>query len=270
MAKSRFEGKVVWVTGASSGIGEALAQELSREGARLVISARRAELLEALKARCARPDDVAILPMDVAKTELAKSHVEQALAAFGKVDVMVHNAGIGQRSLISETSLEEDRRIMEVNYFGVIALTKALLPEMKARGGGHFVVVSSVTGYVGTPFRSGYAASKHALHGFFESLRAEGHREGIEVTMVCPGFVDTEIAIKAIDRAGGGDAVKDETRAKANKHGITAEQCARVMVDGMAKRSREIYVGGKEIAGIYARRYAPGLLARVLRRVETV
>lgn len=270
MTKRRFEGKVVWVTGASSGIGEALALQLAAEGARLVISARRRELLEALRGRCPRPDDVAILPLDIARTDTAKDNVEKALAAFGKVDVMVHNAGIGQRSLISETSLEEDRRIMEVNYFGVIALTKALLPEMKARGGGHFVVVSSVTGYVGTPFRSGYAASKHALHGFFESLRAEGHREGIAVTMVCPGFVDTDIAIKAIERAGGGEVEKSATRAKANAHGITAEQCARTMVDGIARHKREVYVGGKEIAGIYARRYAPGLLAMALRRIETV
>lgn len=270
MSKSRFSGKVVWVTGASSGIGEALALQLAAEGARLVLSARRAELLEALKARCPRAEDVAVLPMDVARTDLARSYVEQALAAFGKVDVMVHNAGIGQRSLISETGLDEDRRIMEVNYFGVVALTKALLPEMKARGGGHFAVVSSVTGYVGTPFRSGYAASKHALHGFFESLRAEGHREGIHVTMICPGFVDTDIAIKAIERAGGGEVEKSATRAKANAHGITAAQCASQMVDGIAARKREIYVGGKEIAGIYARRYAPGLLARMLRRIETV
>lgn len=270
MAKSRFSGKVVWITGASSGIGEALALQLIDEGARVIVSARRAELLEKLKARASRPDDVAILATDVAKTDLAKGYVEQALAAFGKVDVMVHNAGIGQRSLVAETSLEEDRRIMEVNYFGVVALTKALLPEMKARGGGHFVVVSSVTGYVGTPFRSGYAASKHALHGFFESLRAEGHKENIAVTIVCPGFVDTDIAIKAIERAGGGEVEKTATRAKANAHGISAEQCARVMVDGIAKRSREVYVGGKEIAGIYARRYAPGLLARMLRRIETV
>lgn len=270
MSKSRFTGKVVWVTGASSGIGEALALQLAGEGAKLVLSARRRELLEALKARCPRPQDVAILPMDVAQTELARSHVEQALAAFGKVDVMVHNAGIGQRALISETSLDEDRRIMEVNYFGVVALTKALLPEMKARGGGHFVVVSSVTGYVGTPFRSGYAASKHALHGFFESLRAEGHRENVAVTIVCPGFVDTDIAIKAIERVGGAEAQKSDTRAKANAHGITPEQCARTMVDGIAKQSREVYVGGKEIAGIYARRFAPGLLARMLRRIETV
>jgi len=260
----------VWITGASSGSGEGLAMQLAREGARLVISERRAELLEALRARCPRPDDVAILPMDVAKTAEAAGHVATAVAAFGKIDVMVHNAGIGQRSLIAETALEEDRRIMEVNYFGVIALTKALMPEMKARGGGHFVVVSSVTGYVGTPFRSGYAASKHALHGFFESLRAEGHKEGLAVTMVCPGFVDTDIAIKAIERAGGGEVEKSATRAKANAHGISAERCASVMVDGIAKQKREVYVGGKEIAGIYARRYAPGLLAMALRRVETV
>jgi short-subunit dehydrogenase len=270
MAKRRFEGKVVWITGASSGIGEALAQELAKEGARLVLSARRRALLEALRDRCPRPEEAFVLAMDVADTERATEHVRAALAAFGKVDVMVHNAGIGQRSLIAETPLSEDRRIMEVNYFGVVALTKALLPEMRARGGGHFVVVSSVTGYVGTPLRSGYAASKHALHGFFESLRAEGHADGIAVTMVCPGFVDTDIALKAIEAAGGSQAKKDEARAKANVHGISAAECARAMVDGIARRPREVYVGGKEIAGIYLRRYAPGVLARLLRRVPVV
>lgn len=270
MARSRFEGKVVWITGASSGIGEALALQLAREGARLVVSARRRELLDALRGRCPRPEEVVVLPLDVADTERAAENVRAAIAAFGKVDVMVHNAGVGQRALIAETPLAEDRRIMEINYFGVVALTKALLPEMRARGGGHFVVVSSVTGYVGTPFRSAYAASKHALHGFFESLRTEGHREGIAVTMVCPGFVDTDIAIKAIEAAGGSEASKSATRAKANAHGITAEQCARAMADGIAKRPREVYVGGKEIAGIYLRRFAPGVLAQLLRRVETV
>ncbi len=270
MSKARFEGKVVWITGASSGIGEALAVQLAREGAKLVISARRRELLDVLRSKCPRPDDVVVLPMDVADTERAKEHVQTALAGFGKIDVMVHNAGVGQRSLISETPFSEDRRIMEVNYFGVVALTKALLPEMTARGGGHFVVVSSVTGYVGTPFRSGYAASKHALHGFFESLRTEGHKDGIAVTIVCPGFVDTDIAIKAIEAAGGGEAAKTATRAKANAHGITAEACASAMVNGIAKRSREVYVGGKEIAGIYLRRFAPGVLSAILKRVETV
>lgn len=270
MPQRRFEGKVVWVTGASSGIGEALALRFAVEGARLVVSARRATLLDALARRCPRPEEVAVLPMDISETGRARAHVDHALAAFGKVDVMVHNAGIGQRALARETPLEDDRRIMEVNYFGAVALTKALLPEMVARGGGHFVVVSSVTGYVGTPYRSGYAASKHALHGFFESLRAETHRDGIVVTMVCPGFVDTEIAVKAVERARGSGPVRGETRTRANERGISAAQCAEAIVEGVAKKRREIYVGGTEIAGIYARRFAPGLLALALRRLETV
>lgn len=270
MATKRFEGKVVWVTGASSGIGEALALQLARQGARLIISARRRELLEQLRDRCARPEDVFVLPLDVVETDRAKEHVAAALGAFGKVDVMIHNAGITQRSLVAETSLEQDRRVMEVNFFGVVALTKALLPEMVARGGGHFVVISSVTGYVGTPYRSAYAASKHALHGFFESLRAEGHRDHIRVTMVCPGFIDTDIAVKAIEAAGGTEATKQSERARANAEGIAPAECATVILNGVARESREVYVGGKEVAGIYLRRYAPGLLAQALKYVKTV
>lgn len=270
MKRDRFVGRVVWITGASSGIGEALALLLAREGARLVVSARRAERLEALRARCPRPEDVAVLPLDVAETGRAREHVERAIAAFGKIDVMVHNAGIGQRSLVSETPLEEDRHIMDVNYFGVVALTKALLPEMKARGGGHFVVVSSITGYVGTPYRSAYSASKHALHGFFESLRVESRREGIAITMVCPGFIDTEFAVSAIERETGAKVDRHSPRAKANARGISAETCAREMLDGILEQRREIYVGRLEIAGIYARRFVPGLLARALEHVETV
>ncbi len=270
MTSERFGGEVVWITGASSGIGEALALLLAREGAKLVVSARRAERLEALRARCPRPEEVFVLPLDVAETERAREHVERALAAFGKIDVMVHDAGIGQRATVEETPLAEDRRIMDVNYFGVVALTKALLPEMKARGGGHFVVVSSITGYVGTPYRSAYAASKHALHGFFESLRVESRREGIAITMVCPGFIDTDFAVSAIERETGEKVDRRSPRAKANARGISPEACAREVLKAIARRAREVYVGRAEIAGIYARRFVPGLLARALEHIETV
>ena len=250
-------GKTIWVTGASSGIGEALAIELGKKsGVRLVLSARRAELLEAVRTRCADPSRVFVLPMDVADTAAADENLKRAAALAGPIDVMVHNAGVGQRSLAKDTPLSADRRVMEINYFGVVALTKALLPEMRERRAGHFVVVSSVTGYVGTPYRTTYAASKHALHGFFESLRAEVFGDGIAVTMVCPGFIRTEIAAKALEAAGTGNI--DDHRA--TEGGMAPEACARAIARGMESEKREIYVGRWELAGIYARRFAPGLL----------
>lgn len=265
----RFEDKVVWVTGASSGIGEALALELAANGARLIISARRRELLDALKARCSDPSVVHVLPMDVAETERAGEHVKSAVARFGRVDVMVHNAGIGQRSLIVATPLTVDRRIMEVNYFGVVALTRALLPDMMLKGGGQFVVISSLAGYVGTPYRSTYSASKHALHGFFESLRGEHAKDAIDVTMVCPGFVRTEISKKALAVAGEALLPGEVSKHTAVEAGLAPEVAARKIADGIAKRKREIYVGGPEVIGVYLRRYTPGLLATALKHVKT-
>jgi dehydrogenase/reductase SDR family protein 7B len=258
--------KTIWITGASSGIGEALAIELSSRDVRLVLSARRAEELERVRSRCANQDRVFVLPMDVADTGAAENNAARAAAlASAPIDVMVHNAGIGQRALAKDTPLSEDRRIMELNYFGVIALTKALLPGMRERRRGHFVVISSVTGYVGTPHRSAYAASKHALHGFFEALRAEVFAEGILVTMICPGFVRTEIAKKALTAAGTPNA-EGHTATEA---GLAPEVAARKIAKAMERETRETYVGGGEIAGIYLRRYVPGVLARALRRVKT-
>ncbi len=257
--------KTIWITGASSGIGEALAIELGSRDVSLVLSARRLEELERVRQRCANPTRVFVLPVDVADTAAAETNVERALALAGPIDVMVHNAGIGQRALAKDTPLSEDRRVMELNYFGVVALTKALLPSMRERRRGHFVVVSSVTGYVGTPYRSAYAASKHALHGFFESLRAEAFDEGVRVTMICPGFVRTEIAKKALAAAGNPHG-EGHT---AIEGGIAPEVCARAIARGMERESREVYVGGREIAGIYLRRFAPGVLAHGLRRVKT-
>lgn len=256
--------KVVWITGASSGIGEALALDLAARGAKLVLSARRADRLEALRLRCPDPARVAVLPLDVADTARAAEHAASAQVPFGHVDVMVHNAGITQRSLVVDTALDVDRRIMEVNYFGVVALTKALLPSMIARRNGHFVVVSSVVGYVGTQYRSAYAASKHALHGFFEALRAEGHPHDVKVTVVCPGYVSTDITLSALR----GDGSTHGERAASNAAGMPPERCAASIARAIETRPREVYVGGREVAGIYLRRFAPGLLARLLPRVN--
>lgn len=260
-----LSGNKIWITGASSGIGEALAHELVQRGALVLASARRRDRLEQLKGDARGPGKIEILPLDLSQTGDASRLVREAEDQVGAIDVMVHNAGISQRSLVSDTELEVDRRIMEVNYFGVVALTKALLPRFVERRRGHFVVVSSVTGYVGTPERSAYAASKHALHGFFESLRAEEHQRGLRVTMVCPGYVDTDITLSALNGDGSAHRVREET----NKNGISPDACARAIAKGIERQSREVYVGGKEVAGIYLRRFTPGLLATALRRIKT-
>lgn len=260
-----LSGKKIWITGASSGIGEALAHELVSRGALVLASARRIDRLEQLKKDARGPGRIEILPLDVSKTEDAPRWVAQAEEQIGAVDVMVHNAGISQRSFVADTTLDVDRRLMEVNYFGVVALTKALVPRFLSRNRGHFVVVSSVTGYVGTPERSAYAASKHALHGFFESLRAEQYDRGVRVTMVCPGFVDTDITLSALT----GDGSAHQKRATTNAGGISPDVCAKAIANGIEHQKREVYVGGKEIAGIYLRRFAPAVLATALRKIKT-
>ena len=177
-----FSGKVVWITGASSGIGEALAVELAKASARLVLSARRPDELARVAKQCASTE-VMIVPLDLAKSDDFEKLVADVLARFGQIDVMVHNGGISQRSWVKDTAMSVHRRLMEVNFFGTVALTRALLPSMLAKKQGHFVVISSVMGKIGTPMRSSYAATKHALHGFFDCLRAEVTNDGLHARM---------------------------------------------------------------------------------------
>src|SRR5882724_5284409 len=173
--------KVIWITGASSGIGEALVYELARnKGVKLILSSRRKEELERVKGNCPQPvqANIRTLPLDLGQPETLRLCVEAAVQFFGHVDILINNGGISQRSLAKDTQLKVDRQVMEVDYFGAFALTKYLLPYFLKRKSGHFVTVSSVMGKMGTPYRSGYAAAKHALHGFFDSLRAELWKEG--------------------------------------------------------------------------------------------
>jgi short-subunit dehydrogenase len=264
----KFDGKVVWITGASSGIGEACARAFAAEGAELVLSARRREELERVAAACGAAT-VRVLPLDLAEVgrslDRARAVVAEATAPR-PVDVMVHNGGLSQRALALDSSLDVDRRLFDVNYFGTIALTKALLPSMIARKRGQLVVVTSLTGLIGTPLRSSYAASKHALHGFFDSLRAEHHRDGVAVTIVCPGFVRTEVSRNAVTGDGSPQGTMDDATAR----GITPERCARAIVSAAARQKEEVYVGGRETVSVYVKRYAPGLFSRMLRRVRVV
>ena len=260
----RFAQQVVWITGASSGIGEALALALAREGARLVLSSRRVAELERVRRACERPDDHLVVPLDLARSETFPTAVATVLAQCGRIDVLINNGGVGQRALAVEAAPEVERALMEVNYFGPVMLTKAVLPSMLARGAGHIVTISSVMGYLGTAGRSTYAASKHALHGWFDSLRAEVWTAGLKVTLVCPGYVQTAISDNAVDPRGAKHAQTDGT----HRHAITAERCAAAIVRGVSRGREEIYVGGREIFGIYLKRFAPGLLSRIVRKMK--
>jgi len=253
----RFRDKTVWVTGASSGIGEAIAAAFSREGARVILSARNAAELERVRASCDEPQRHLVLPLDLTDEASIRRAAEQA----GDVDVVVHSGGVSQRSLAMETALDVERSIMDLNFFGTVALTKAVLPRMIARQSGHIVPVSSVVGYVGTPLRSAYSASKHALHGYFDSLRAEVSKDGIAITIVCPGYIRTNVSRNALTGDGSAFGRMDET----HKDATTPEECARAVVDGVANRKREVHIGGKEVWAILLQRFFPALVARVVR-----
>jgi short-subunit dehydrogenase len=256
-----LQDRLVWITGASSGIGVALAGAFSTRGARLILTARREEHLLRVQADCANPGSHLVLPLDLTEPATFPIAVERALSHGGRIDVLVHNAGISQRALALDTTPEVDRRIFEVNFFGPVALTKAVLPSMIRHGEGHLVVVSSLVGKFGTPLRSGYAASKHALHGFFDSLRAETWQQGIRVTLVCPGFIRTELPIHALT----GDGSQQGRMDRAQIEGYAAERCAAAIVRAVEKGRTEVLIGGREKYAVYLRRFLPGLFNRLIR-----
>ncbi|OIN59307.1 SDR family oxidoreductase [Arsenicibacter rosenii] len=258
-----FREKVVWITGASSGIGEALAIELARQGARLVLSARREDELRRVAGLAGiLPDNLFILPLDMARPDDFPQLVQAVTARFGQIDYVFQNAGITQRGLVSETALPVFQQLFDVNFFGVVALTKAILPVMQQQGSGHFVVTSSVAGKIGTKMRSGYCATKHALHGFFDSLRAEVYEQGLRVTIVCPGYIRTPISLHALNAKGEKHGRMDDNQTK----GMAPEVFARKLTRAVLRSKNEVYIGGYEVVGIYLQRFFPGLLSYILRR----
>src|SRR5690606_23132502 len=238
---------VIWITGASSGIGEASAKKFSKEGYQVIISARKEQELNRVRSECANPTEVGVLPLDLTDTESMPGKVQEALAFFAQIDFVLHNGGISQRSLIKETGLDVDRRLMEVNFFGTVALTKAILAHFISRKTGHFAVISSLVGMIGSPYRSSYAASKHALHGFFDTLRAEHFQDNIAVTVICPGFIRTNVSVNAI--TADGTALGEMDDAQAN--GMSPEDCAKEIFSAMIRWKEEVYIGGEETSAIY-------------------
>jgi short-subunit dehydrogenase len=255
--------KVVWITGASSGIGEALARAFASEGAKLVLSSRRMEELERVKKSIGANDkNCLILSLDLQNTSGVESLTQQVISKFGQIDILVNNGGISQRSLTKETPLEIDRKIMEINFFGTVALTKSVLPHMLKRKSGNIIVISSVAGKFGFFLRSAYSASKHALHGFFESLRMEVYNDNVKVLIVCPGKIRTSISLNAITENGGKHNVMDESQ----EQGMSAEACAAQILDALKKNKKEILIGGKETRAVWLKRMFPTLFTEMIRK----
>jgi short-subunit dehydrogenase len=263
MNDTTLKDRRIWITGASSGIGEALAVQASAAGAYLVLSARREAELERVRGLCANPERVAVLPLDLTDFDAGEA-LRRAEAAFGPIDILVNNAGISQRGTVLQTQESVYRRIFELDFFACVKLTQAVLPGMVQRRQGHIVTVSSVVGYVGTPLRSGYAAAKHALHGFYEALRAEVWREGVQITLVCPGYIRTQVSVNAVTADGGQHGKMDEGQLK----GLSAEACAARIWKAVRRGEAEVLIGAKEAVFVYLRRWFPGLLRYALKRAK--
>lgn len=263
-----FTNAVIWITGASSGIGEALALSLSQnKTVRLILSARRQAELQRVAQQTGLPSaNVLVLPMDMTEFDGFPAQVETVRQHFGRIDYLFLNAGITQRSTVADTDFSVYRRLMDVNFFGVVALTKAVLPIMLRQGSGHFVVTSSVAGKLGTKQRSGYCASKHALHGFFDALRAETNEAGLQTTLVCPGYIRTSISFNALEGSGQPHNKMDENQDK----GMPPAELAHRLLRAVAAQREEVYIGGSEIYGIYLKRFFPRLLSRLVRQRTSV
>jgi dehydrogenase/reductase SDR family member 7B len=260
---SQFKDKVIWITGASSGIGEALALEFAQLEARLILSARNEfELKRVAELTKLTSLDILILPFDLKDTSNASGLTAQVINKFGKIDILINNGGMSQRSSVLETNETIDRQLMEVNYFASVNITKAVMPYMKRQKMGQIIVVSSIAGKFGFYLRSSYSAAKHALHGFYESLRLETEAFGIKTLIVCPGKIKTNISMNAITNDGTAHNKMDES----HLNSLPAEDCAKKIISGILKNKEEIFIGGKEIWMVYLKQFLPRLFGRLIRK----
>jgi len=256
----KLDNSVIWITGASSGIGKELALQLSALHCKLILSGRRENTLLEVKKMCKTPEDVVILPFNLEKHELIPSIVKKALSFYNTIDKIILNGGISQRSLIIDTDLAVDKKLIDVDYLGNVAISKAILPYFVENKKGHFVVVSSVMGKFGSPYRSGYCGAKHALHGFFDVLRMEHDKDCVKVTMICPGFVNTNVSRNALT----GDGSPLNKQDSGTENGLPVTVFTKKMIQAIKKETYEVYIGKSEIKGVYMKRFFPKLLHRLV------
>ncbi|XP_061599053.1 dehydrogenase/reductase SDR family member 7 [Cololabis saira] len=258
--ETKLKGLVVWVTGASSGIGEELAYQLARCGSRLVLSARREEELKRVKSHCLEnsnlgDEDILVLPLDLLERTLHEEKTKTVIEYFGHIDILINNGGRSQRSLCLETKLDVYQALMELNFLGTVSITKQVLPHMTERGRGSVVTVSSVVGLAGAPLATGYSASKHALQGFFNSLRTElTDFPKILISTVCPGPVQSHIVNNAFTE----ELNKSVTTVGNQEHKMPTSRCVHLMLVGIANGVKEMWIAQQPfLLFYYAWQYAP-------------
>lgn len=263
-----LNGKVVWITGASSGIGEAVAYEMATKGALLILTASRLQSLEEVADKCKKLGctNVISLPFDLSVTDQLDTLVDNAWDIYGRIDVFYNNAGISQRGTTVETELHVIRKVMDVDFYAPVVMTKRILPKMLDNGGGQLVVTTSIAGRFGFPMRCAYSSAKHALYGFFETVSAEYHDKNIKVTIVCPGRVKTNISLNALEKDGTPHGKMDAGQAG----GISSSNAARKIVAAIINNRREVLVGGKELLMVYIKRFFPGLCAMLSRNIKAM
>lgn len=260
MNSSYFHQKVVWITGASSGIGEELARQLDRAGAQLILSARNVEKLNELKERLQHKDQHLVVQVDLADTSNVGMLAQQILSHYGKIDVLINNGGISQRATAFDTTMDVNRQIMEVNFFGNIAMTKALLPIFRQQQSGQILVISSIAGKFGFHLRSAYSASKHALFGYYESLVMEESDYNLKVTVAAPGKINTPISTNAVTAQGQVHGKMDHNQAT----GMPVDECVKQLLQALVKNKHEVLIGNKELIAVKLKRFLPFLFWKLI------
>ena len=261
--KTNFKDLTIWITGASSGLGQALSIAFAKKGATIILSGRNEEKLEQVKKQCKKSKNHYVVPFDISDAEQSKAAYQSAINKAGKIDWLINNAGVSQRSLIMDTSEEVERQIMELDYFAQTRLTRLVLPEMIAQGGGKIVMMSSIAGLIGTQYRGAYSAAKAAIHLWANSLRAELYDQGIEVATIFPGFIQTNVSINALTGDGSAQGTMDEATSK----GLTATDFAKQVVKALSKDEEYIIVGGRqERMATRVNRLSPPKLYKLIRK----
>ena len=260
-----LQGKVVWITGASSGIGKALAYECAAQGAQVILTARRYDELENVRLSLPEPEQHVSIAADITDDAQVEAAYQKVLLAKGRIDWLINNAGLSQRALIADTSMQTERAIMELDYFSQVFLTKTVLPTFLAQKSGRIVFVSSVAGLLGTQYRASYSAAKAAIHMWANSLRAEVAAQGVDVSVLFPGFVKTNVSINALDGAGKPQGYDNDATA----NGLEADDFARQSVQALLAGQEYVVIGGsKEKLGVWVSRLSPKTLYKMIRKMK--
>ncbi|MDX1683668.1 MAG: SDR family oxidoreductase [Saprospiraceae bacterium] len=261
---SHFAGRTVWITGASSGLGRAMAKELAKNNARLILSGRDMKRLHEVEAECSMAQEVHLISLDLEEREGIERIFEDHISLLEEVDILINNAGLSQRSLVRDTNFEVYRRLIDVNYLGTVLLSLNMLKIFRKKRSGHFVIISSMAGKFGVPLRSGYSAAKMALDGFFETLRAETDIEDLSITTIYPAFIRTNVSVNALTAEGGAQGTMDDAQEK----GMSPEQFAKKALRAISKKEAEVMIGGFKATTLadLVNRFFPGLFRKMIRR----